>query len=345
LSLLDNFALDFINNFFKEIKLITWNVVDYLSNTHFYKYITNLFHGNKIDEIKDSSSKTTENRSMIGENKYETKRNESKTSEIIRENNSHTKISEWLKPQEKIIEFNEESNYNKYFIIVGTIVVVCLAWYYSDEIRSGTIAILDWINSFRRGDNPGDNPPNYNQINNQNRTRERLEALVQERIKNKSESSTPEIDQFFPVNGKGKTVRVMSPSLEDLNEKVQESWNKSPTSSTSSIETVKASTSKTIESINENSLFKDKLDEAMFWSSNWRKIINKDDLSKINFIDQILNSDKEIDRVTASTLIDFLVDVHSSYNSTVEKFNITKNELSGKDIDITKNVSFELRKW
>jgi hypothetical protein len=85
ISLLDNFGFDFITNFITEIKIITYNILDYLSNTQFYKYINKLFFNNEV--TKQSSSKSG---SMIESNKIETIRNDTK----IGENSRNSKISE-----------------------------------------------------------------------------------------------------------------------------------------------------------------------------------------------------------------------------------------------------------
>jgi hypothetical protein len=53
ISLLDNFGIEFISNFSKELKFIFSNTIDYLTNTHFYKYLTKLFSTKEIIENKD----------------------------------------------------------------------------------------------------------------------------------------------------------------------------------------------------------------------------------------------------------------------------------------------------
>ena len=43
ISLIDNFWIEFITNFIKETKIITYSIISYLSETHFYKYLSELF--------------------------------------------------------------------------------------------------------------------------------------------------------------------------------------------------------------------------------------------------------------------------------------------------------------
>jgi len=106
ISLLDNFGLSFLDNLIKELKNISVNTIDYLSNTKFYNYLTSLFE----KEIT-SSEISNKSRPLITENSSETIRNESS----IRQNNRNSKISEWLKPEPEVIK-NEETNYKKYLI-------------------------------------------------------------------------------------------------------------------------------------------------------------------------------------------------------------------------------------
>jgi len=85
ISLLDNFGLGFLKNFIMEIREITYSVIDYLSNTNFYKYLNNLFN----KEIP-SSKKIDKSRPLIEENTTETIRNETS----IRRNQGNPKISD-----------------------------------------------------------------------------------------------------------------------------------------------------------------------------------------------------------------------------------------------------------
>ena len=43
ISLLENFVFEFISSFIREIKFIIRNTLDYLTNTHFYSFLSNLF--------------------------------------------------------------------------------------------------------------------------------------------------------------------------------------------------------------------------------------------------------------------------------------------------------------
>jgi hypothetical protein len=43
ISLIDNFGFEFINNFLIELKIITGNIFNYLSNSNFYLYLSKLF--------------------------------------------------------------------------------------------------------------------------------------------------------------------------------------------------------------------------------------------------------------------------------------------------------------
>jgi hypothetical protein len=137
ISLIDNFGIEFITNFFKEIKVIAYSITNYFSNTHFYSFIASLF--SKKEDVTKETEVSLRERPMSGENS----RNESKIGESKRNN----KISEWLKPEPEIIQ--EESNNKKYLIIAALLILAGLSWYYSDEIKTNGISIIEWIRSFR----------------------------------------------------------------------------------------------------------------------------------------------------------------------------------------------------
>ena len=77
ISILDNLDFPWINNFFIEIRHITYSIVDYLSNTQFYKYLNQLFSSS--ESVKQSSNQS---RSVIESNKIETIKNETKLEKI-----------------------------------------------------------------------------------------------------------------------------------------------------------------------------------------------------------------------------------------------------------------------
>jgi hypothetical protein len=235
LSLIDNFGFDLVNKVIFEIKYISYSMVDYLTNSQFYKYLSDLF--NKNDEIQSNKTNII-NKEIV--NKELIRKHKSSGGVWTPTDTPEYKLSEWLKNKDQNQDIQEpEINYNKYFLIAGTIIIIsCLGWVYWDEITTGGTSFLEWIRSFRGDNNPGNGDlPREGRIN----PRAELERLVRERTIETEEKLSDLIDK-----PKGKSVRIMSPSLEDLNEKVQESWNASPTSTTSSIETVKASSIETV---------------------------------------------------------------------------------------------------
>jgi regulator of sigma D len=87
---IDNFGIEFITNFIKEIRVITSSIVEYLSNTNFYNYLNKLFNKNKVIDEITSSEKIDKIRPLIRENTTETIRNETS----IETSGRNTKISE-----------------------------------------------------------------------------------------------------------------------------------------------------------------------------------------------------------------------------------------------------------
>jgi hypothetical protein len=175
ISMIDNFEISFITNFFKEIKMITYSIVSYFSGTHFYSFISSLF--STKEDISNQGKISIREKPIYSEHsKIESKISESKGS---------SKISEWLKPEKEEIKEEESSN-TKYYIIAGIIIFACLAWYYSDEIRPGTESLFEWFRSFRP--TSGDSPTNItadNRVNNTMNLKSRIKnSLVEMRIQN-----------------------------------------------------------------------------------------------------------------------------------------------------------------
>jgi hypothetical protein len=86
ISFLDNFGFEFISNFFKEIQTVTYSIVNYLSETHFYSFIASLF--SKKEEVDNTTRISLREGVQPMSSEYTT--NESK----IRESKRNSKISE-----------------------------------------------------------------------------------------------------------------------------------------------------------------------------------------------------------------------------------------------------------
>lgn len=225
ISLLDNFGIEYLQFFLREIRFVTGNIIEYLTNTHFYKYLTELFSTRN----EPSSKETNKNGSMMESNIRETTRNE----ENIRENYRRSKISEIIKGEEIQDEVESESSNNKYYIIVGMLIASGLVWYYSDELKTGGASLIDWIKSFFPGDDPNNNP--REDLNRRARINVRFkESVITHDDNNVQSSSKVKLEDF---KGKGK---LTSASLDDLVNQSQDSWLEGSTSSsTSSDETIK----------------------------------------------------------------------------------------------------------
>lgn len=91
-----------MTNFIIEIKSIFGNIVNYLTNSWFYEYLSKLFKETK------PSSKFNTSRSIIKKSKWKITNNERKTSESIGQSNRNSKISKWFKPQKDDTKIKKE---------------------------------------------------------------------------------------------------------------------------------------------------------------------------------------------------------------------------------------------
>ena len=308
LSLIDNFGFDLVNKVIFEIKYISYSMVDYLTNTQFYKYLSDLF--NKNDEIQSNKTNII-NKEII--NKELIRKHKSSGGVWTPTDTPEYKLSEWLKNKDQDIQ-EPKINYNKYFLIAGTIIIIsCLGWVYSDEITTGGTSFLEWIRSFRGDNDPGNNNrnlPREGRID----PRAELERLVRERTIGTEEKLSDLMDK-----SKGKSVRVMSPSLEDLNEKVQESWNTSPTSSTSSIETIEKNKGNVLENNTEASSSKITLEE-----------IKPNTTGNSNILESLSNKFNKMTKI---------IDDEENNNDEWEDNNPTPTNLSDKGKEVERSIS------
>lgn len=146
----------------------------------------------------------------------------------------------------------EDSNYNKYYIGIATVIFTsCLVWYYWAPITGLPSTIKDWWESFRGGSDPGNGASGNasGNINNSSRTnqdnipsnislklKELKDKVIQKSLyPDTSLDNPPQIKMEDLTKGKAKGV-LTSPSLDELNKEASESWKESsPTSSEGTI--------------------------------------------------------------------------------------------------------------
>jgi len=360
LSLIDNFGFEFLSNFFKEIKFIVGNIIEYFTNTSFYQYLNKLFSNDIIHENNPSNEK-----SIFRESSWDATKEKSGISEDNKQINRNSKINEWLNSKEENKPEKEDgSNYTKYLIIVGLAISSCLIWVYFDELKTGCNSLIEWIQSFRGNNDPGapdstgDTPQRIDRLT----IRERLEKQAQEKIKTEnvrfrgidlednsvmaSSSKTKledPMNKYFAIKEKSKSV-LTSPSLDDLNNKAKESWGENPGSpeSNSSTETIKPLNPFS----NDTSEFTTKLARALFWRENWMNVINPNESDKIKFIEHALKSNEHFDEETVNKLIGNFTDIVLWYNENAENYSIIKpSNINEKEVQDIRELAFQVRIW
>ena len=344
ISLIDNFGFEVINNLLIEFKIIINNTVDYLTNTHFYMFLSKLF-SNPSSEIESKSNKTG---SMMEEISRKTTNGERKTSESIRQSDRNSKISEWLKPESKIEEIKDQdenvTSNTKYYII-AIMIIGCLSWYYFDDIKNTGFNFIEWIKSFSGNDDPGNNQINEINLPPEDRISQRAE--LERFIKEKTRDTNDKISDLMVNSGStSESVGLTSPSLDDLNEKVSESWQEStsPTSSTSSLDsvaTVRPSSSKVkIDSVLENSEDPNIGNTSILdLKNNWRNIIKPDLRESIDYVEKHLPKNELDD---TSYITQLLNDINKSNINYLKDLNNNTDKMRASKLiyltDISKNI-------
>jgi len=265
ISMLDIYGISIISALFSEILNISANIATYLSSTKFYGLLTG-FLGYKIETPTKIEPLGTTNKS---------------STRIETSSKGISKVNEWFN-REEIIE--DKPFYQSRWFIYGSLILISgiTYYYYGTEISAGATSLWNWIRG-RRPDNPPVNPNNplnspfnpehrFPELHNTNHDEVRynswanlfglnknkkfklsdiLDENVDEAIELVTTQTSPiePIDQYF-TSEKGKEVIkspvLTSPSLDDLNSKVEEGWSRTRSSSPSSISsssTIKPTTS------------------------------------------------------------------------------------------------------
>jgi hypothetical protein len=143
ISVMDLYGLSFISAFYVEIISITGNIVNYLTNTKFYFYLSNLLGYKTESPSRFEPLKTIQQA----------------TTRIEPEVKRDSRIPSWFEKEQEIIEEDKPFYTNKCFIYGTFLLISGLTYYYfGDEIKLCTISIWEWL----RGRRPGDNPPPIN---------------------------------------------------------------------------------------------------------------------------------------------------------------------------------------
>ena len=291
------------------IDIYGFDLISFIRQTQIYKWFSELLNTHNENQSHPSIP------SFMRTSNQDTTRSEENKIESSR-------ISEWynrINKQEiennndEIIE-NTPFYYNKYFIIGALTITVLVSWYYLDEIKTGYGSIIDWLNSFRRG--PSGDTSGSNTNSSTTPTTKNIQS---------------ELDKLFPekphkdielIDKKGKSV-LTSPSLEDLNQKAEDSWSESSASSSSTVTPANF------------------IDQ--FEKKSWRLMLVKEDISKISFVEKTFISENDLDISSANKLVDYLADIMCSYEKELEVY---KNLSSSLDDKIKmKQGLFHFRKW
>jgi len=314
-SILDNFGIDFINNLFIEVKILLYNITNYLTNSQFYNWLDNFW--SKKD--KSPSSSPREMNQIKSEIKTETHWNDKNIGSSDR---NSSKVSSWFEPPKTELTEAESNSYIKYYIIASVLFIGgCFVYYYWNDIMANTNSWYDTIRGYIRGDDPDDNlPPNR---------RAEVERVIMEKDGISPvypPKDIPEIRVSSPP--------LTSPSFDDLTSKANESWATDSSSSTETIKPIASSSKSSIdnykiisESLKDNpfnkdsGLFSDKLNDIKFWGENWRKLLDKEILENINLIEKINQIPKdEIDRNADIVRLDLYANIVANYNKQVNNF-------------------------
>ena len=301
----------------------------------------------------------------INQNSNENQTNSQRNSRIIEwinRDSEKTKVDDLeVLNQEDFNSLDESNKYNykNYFIIGSIIILSCLSWYYWDTLKYEGESLLEWIKSFRSGGNDDDSTPtNINNPGNINNPILRSWRSSVEDIKSKDISTIKSSlrDKFYKtiegenVQATSSNVKIedlnkaksvlTSPSLEDLNNKAQDSWSEiSSPDSDKTVTPASISESNNASSSASSSL----LNASNFIKDNWRNRLSVEVNNKINFVESSFNNN-EID----NNITDYFAYLVNEYNTEIGVYNFMKNNPSRysiENINAVKESIYLFRDW
>jgi len=331
---------------FTLIDIYSWDFISWIKETSIYKWYFDLF--SRTDKIE-----TIENPSKFP--KVMNERTSIETNGIQTESEINNRINRWFN-NEKIInkepeilnqeEFNsieEKTNNYKYYFILGSLVIISgIIYYYWSDIRPAAgdagNTIIEKIRSFRSwfnsdtnniiNNNPGNNTTNI--PTNVNPSNEDIQLI---------DNTNP--PNYESINKKGKAV-LTSPSLENLNEQAETSWN-SGVSSPNSDDSTETITQESISKISDSNVFSSSLINI----SNWRGKFTDEVKSKINFIESCFNSENNLNLENGLKLSDYYAFIINEYNNEIQIYNFMKTSsiYNKEDLNNMKESIYYFREW
>lgn len=347
LSMIDIYVLDLIN---------------WIQNTSIYRWYFELFKYTKpIDKTEEDVIPSFMRGVHSSTTNDET--TNSKSSENI------GTVSEWInrKSNEKIIseDIMKDTSFwdkYKYAFIAGTLsVTVLVSWYYYgdnitpvihsgiEKIKTGWGALVDYITSFRgsRPDDPGGSITSDSTMSNKSNITTTLDKYFKlpdakdiERISDiELHDKTQPIASSSNID-KGKGI-LTSPSFENLNETVKESWaessgSRSPDSASSSSTITQEKFTDSIQTSDEPFI--------NVIAKTWKSFFSPKANEKIKLIESIFNQNNRSDE-DLLLLVDSLAYVQQSYDAQVEYYFNNIERLNQQDQLGLKGCLFHLREW
>lgn len=210
--------------------------------------------------------------------------------------------------------------YTKYIIYslmlatVGAVVII-----YHEEIYESGLAAWDWlVNSFRTGEDPGNNPGGNNPTNNAGGDRPDIQTIIIEGAQPSSPVSDTSVE----------TIKPSYPVAE---------------SSTSIADSINIKIERASKIIEENKvLFHEKFASVDYWSDNWKNWLHKDMKQQILNVDNLISSeDLMIQNTTEIT--DSFVTIIRDYNAQVDI--LQNSDLNSDALDKVNKVLRHIKKW
>ncbi len=324
------------------IDIYSLDVISGIKDTQIYKWFSDLIINPKISLPQQNQSvefqkNTISEGSIKDANGIQTEINSSNRQDnrnIIEEINNKPESlrKQYIYTENQLEDNNDKTNFKKYLLIGSMLIVSGITiWCYFNDIKPGdaTNTVIDKIKSFLYSFNSDQNNIIDNNTGNNS-------TNIQTNVNSDIQLS----DNTNPIKGKSRVLT--SPSLDNLNEQAESSWNASASSSNiSSPDSDKTITQASISTASDSLISGSNLIKNI-----WRNRLTTDVNDKINFIESCFNTSNKLgDEIKLS---DYFAYIINEYNVEIDTYNFMKSNTGFNDknlLDSTKESLYYFREW
>ena len=329
------------------IDVYSLDIINWVKETNIYKWIYDLLNFKEIIEPVKEVKSTKEIKTIKEDSEFRFPKGiTNKTNE---DQKRHVTLSEWFNRDINKGVIKDDSLFDKIkdnskniLIISGVVIVSGFSWYYFPEIKNGVGTSIEWIKNYLFGpsSDPSTDSTKGNILDSTQHSKldfksKFLQVIARNEQEDKiiklSDNITKGKDKLTDDDREDMKRLFTSPSLENLNNKAEEAW--SDSSSSSSTETITLSNFKpdlsniseagpsNIQNSSEAEPSNTSTIISKLLSKIWKLTLDEKTKNNMSFIEDITNSNEDLTNDSTDKLISSLVDIIETYDFQVDLYN------------------------